>query len=72
MSITIQIRKKENKRGRKMNWNKCMKKKCKDCKLFSKCFKEDSESGCKQSKNMQKSFTNQMRGKTVEQHLLQH
>lgn len=54
-----------------MNWNKCMKRKCKDCKLYSKCFKEDSESGCKQSENMQKSFTNQISGKTVEQHLLQ-
>lgn len=55
-----------------MNWNKCIRNKCKGCKLYSKCFKENNESRCKQLKNMQKSFTNQSNGKIVGKHLLQH
>lgn len=54
-----------------MNWNKCIRNKCKECKGYTKCFDKE-ESRCKSLKGMQKSFINQKHGKDVEKHILQH
>ena len=55
-----------------MNLNKCIRKKCKDCKSYVRCFKDDNEGRCEQLKSMQKGFINQQNGSNVETLILQH
>lgn len=55
-----------------MNWNKCIRNKCKDCKEYTKCFKKENEGGCERLKIMQKSSINQRHGKDVGKHILLH
>ena len=55
-----------------MNWNKCIRNKCKACKGYTKCFKKENESGCEPLKITQKSSINQKHGKDVGRHILLH
>lgn len=46
-----------------MKFDKCMTRKCNNCKFYNKCF---TESRCKKLKSLQKNFINQKLGKNVE------